>query len=144
MAESEESAVPQCGDSNAELLLAAEAGDAGAAALLLYVLACPELDVNHRDRFGRTPPFLAASMGHELVVRALLNHAGVDVNAAKSSDGQTPLIAAASNNNTGVVQMILAAVAGMRRSKWLAQRGYSYGQVKGLGGLGFRMLPHPA
>ena len=143
MAESD-SAAPRCGDSNAELLSAAEAGDAGAAALLLYVLACPELDVNHRDRFGRTPLFLAASMGHELVVRALLNHAGVDVNAAKSSDGYTPLIAAASNNNTAVVQMILAADAGMRRLKWLALQGYSYGQVNWLGGIGFTMLPHPA
>ena len=103
--------MPQCADSNEELLSAAEAGEAGAVALLLFVLDCPELDVNHRDRFGRTPLFLAAWMGHELVVKALLEHAGIDVNAAKSSDGLTPLSAAASNNNVKVVEMILEADA---------------------------------
>ena len=114
--------MPQCADPNAELLSAAEAGDAGAAALLLYVLDCPDgLDVNHRDRFGRTPLFLASSMGHELVVKALLNHADIDVNA-ESSDGSTPLVAAASNDNVKVVEMILEADAGMDGQKEMGLR----------------------
>ena len=44
--------MPQCANSNEELLSAAESGDAGTVALLLYVLDCPQLDVNHRDRLG--------------------------------------------------------------------------------------------
>ena len=54
--------MPQCADPNAELLSAAEAGDAGAAALLLYVLDCPGgLDVNHRQgcQMAKFDPFLS-------------------------------------------------------------------------------------
>ena len=56
-------------------------------------------------------------MGHELVVKALLNHAEIDVNA-ESSDGSTPLVAAASNDNVKVVEMILEADAGMAKKRW--------------------------
>ena len=81
--------------------------------MILYVLDCPEVDVNRGDRFGRTPLFLASSMGHGLAAKALLNHPEVDVNAARTSDGATPLIAAASNKHSKVVEMILAVDTGM-------------------------------
>ena len=43
----------------------------------------PEVDVNTRDRVGRTPLFLAAWEGHEAVAAVLLLNDNIDVNLAK-------------------------------------------------------------
>ena len=71
--------------------------------LLLFVLDCPELDVNRVDLLGRTPLSLAARAGHALVIKAFLAHGEADVNAGASS----PLSAAAHNNHSAVVAALL-------------------------------------
>ena len=75
---------------------------------------------------GRTPLFLASMMGHELVVKALLDHAEIDVNVAKPSEGSTPLIVAASNDNIRVVELILEADAGTDKKAGLRLRDSTY------------------
>ena len=49
--------------------------------------------------------------GHVDMVRALLNHAGVDANRATTDDGVTPLFMAYQNGDTDVVRALLDAGA---------------------------------
>lgn len=87
-----------------------EAVDTGNALLVRRVLLEDRtLDRSRGDVFGATPLHVAASHGHEAVVRALLG-AGADKDKA-DNDGRTPLFAAAFNGHEAAVRALLEAGA---------------------------------
>ncbi|RYO96337.1 hypothetical protein DL765_011608 [Monosporascus sp. GIB2] len=65
------------------------------------------IDIDGKDKYGRTPLSWAARFGHETVVQQLLTTGKVDVNA-KDKNGRTPLSWAAGNGHTTIVQQLLA------------------------------------
>ena len=70
-------------------------------------------DLKATDVQGRTPLFVAARGGHQLVVQHLLKHkAKLGINATNKS-GRTALMAAYLNDHTEVVQMLLTAGANL-------------------------------
>lgn len=63
---------------------------------------------NHRNRRQQTPLFTAVTVG-DLSKTALLLARGADVHARESTDGKTPLHAAAFNSRTRTVKMLVVA-----------------------------------
>ncbi|KAI2491914.1 serine/threonine kinase [Fragilaria crotonensis] len=63
------------------------------------------VDVNIKSNNGNTALILASGMGHEEVVRALLNHNQVDVNV-KDNDGFTALDVARKENKDDVARLL--------------------------------------
>lgn len=63
-------------------------------------------DVNATGKYGRTALEVAASRGHEAVVRLLLER-GADVNAKDKYRGETALRAAVSGGHEVVMRLLL-------------------------------------
>jgi ankyrin repeat protein len=78
----------------------------GLAKIVRLLLEQEGVDANSKDRYNRTPLWIAAFSGHEAVVQILLEHEGVDADS-KDSDGQTPLSWAAENGHEAVVRLLL-------------------------------------
>ena len=97
---------PHCGANGyfTALYWAAGSGDVELARILLA----------HEDAAGLTPKapgnnaalLTAASKGHEIIVRILIEHGSVDV-AFKTEDGETAMGTAADNGQTAVVKLLL-------------------------------------
>jgi ankyrin repeat protein len=68
----------------------------------------PEVEVNMGSHDGLSPLFVAASLGHEVVVRQLLAQPGIEVNKKMAYDGSTALNKAADIGNSYIVQCLLA------------------------------------
>ena len=66
-----------------------------------------EVDVNTADDSGRTPLSLAAEMGNEIVVKALLESGKAEVESKDDIYVQTPLSWAAMNGHETVVKLLL-------------------------------------
>ncbi|KAF4337557.1 ankyrin [Fusarium beomiforme] len=79
----------------------------GQKAIVKKLLATEGVDVNSKDRHGRTPLSLAAMRGHKAVIKLLLATEGVDVNS-KDRHGRTPLSRAAENGHEAVAKLLLA------------------------------------
>ena len=65
-------------------------------------------DINKADDDGVTQLYIAAELGQEAIVRALIE-AGADVNKA-TDNGWTPLYIAAQEGHTAIVQILNDAV----------------------------------
>ncbi len=74
--------------------------------LLLRLCIGNQVDVNTTDDFGRTPLWLAAWMGNEIVVRALLESGKAEVESNDKYD-QTPLSCAAMNGHEVVLELLI-------------------------------------
>ena len=74
--------------------------------LLLRLCRGNEVDVDTTNNFRRTPLSLAAGLGVEIVVSALLESRKADVNS-KDNNGWTPLFWAATNGHEAVVELLL-------------------------------------
>ncbi len=74
--------------------------------LLLRFCRGNEVDANTTDDFGRTPLSLAAEMGNEIVIRALLETGKVNVDS-KDREDYTPLLWAAVNGHEAVVKLLI-------------------------------------
>jgi ankyrin repeat protein len=73
------------------------------------LLARADVEVNSKDRYGRTPLSWAAGNGHEAVIRLLLARADVEADVevdSKDRDGRTPLSRAAENGHEAVVRLL--------------------------------------
>ena len=75
--------------------------------MVKQLLAEDGVDVDSKEKYGRTPLSWAARNGHEEVVKKLLAKDGVNVDS-KSKFGQTPLSWAAENGHEAVVKQELA------------------------------------
>jgi ankyrin repeat protein len=75
--------------------------------IIRLLLAVGNVDVESKDRDGRTPLSWAAENGHEAVVRLLLATGNVHVES-KDRDDRTPLSWAAGNGHEAVVRLLLA------------------------------------
>ncbi|KAF8463350.1 ankyrin repeat-containing domain protein, partial [Kalaharituber pfeilii] len=64
-------------------------------------------DPNERSGCGGTALAFAAENGHETIVRILLQHAGVDVNARGDCRSGTPLYRAVRNSHATIVKLLL-------------------------------------
>jgi ankyrin len=85
-----------------DAFLAASVDDA---ARLERFLRADKSDLEHANKFGRTPLFLAAREGSRKAVGVLLR-AGADANAA-DEDGWTPLLVAAAGGHEAIVAALL-------------------------------------
>jgi hypothetical protein len=90
------------------------------------------INVDLKDKNGRTPLSLAAGNGHEAVVKLLIETGKVDVDS-KDKYGQTPLSWAASNGHEAVVKLLvetgkvdvdLKDKYGQTPLSWAAESGY--------------------
>jgi len=72
------------------------------------LLAHPDIDVNVKDRHGRTPFFLACYWGYTSCVRVMLKDIRVEVNEP-DSDGNSPLWWAARSGNLEVLKWWIAS-----------------------------------
>lgn len=66
-----------------------------------------KFDINVQDKFGSTALMWAASLGHENIVKLLLNDRTIGVNA-QDVDGQTALIVAARRGHINIVKLLLS------------------------------------
>ena len=64
------------------------------------------MDIDAKDRYGRTPLSWAAGGGHKPVVWLLIERNDVDVDA-KDNDGRTPLSWAAWSGHKDLLQLLL-------------------------------------
>ena len=78
----------------------------GHAAIVKLLLVRDNIDLNPKDRSGKTPLLLAAERGHKAVVKMLL--ARDDTNPNSSYNGDSPLSLAAMGGHAAVVEMLLA------------------------------------
>jgi ankyrin repeat protein len=112
------------GESLTALMRAAMIGRTDACMALLD----RDLDVNCRDRHGRTPLLEAIYGGHADTVRALLDR-GADPNAADTT-GWTPLMEAASKGHYDSVKLLVENKADVRattRQGWTALKATAAG-----------------
>jgi ankyrin repeat protein len=86
----------------AMLVCAAEIGNP---AVLTWLMKSGSLDPNSKDGKGRTPLYVAAEKGHDVVMRMLLEE-GVDVNAQGGQHGAA-LQAASHNGHKEIVTLLL-------------------------------------
>ena len=75
--------------------------------LLLRCCRGNVVDVNATDEFGRTLLSLAAEIGNEIVVRALLESGKAEVESRDNKYARTPLLWAAKNGHEAVVKLLL-------------------------------------
>ncbi|RYO96491.1 hypothetical protein DL765_011580 [Monosporascus sp. GIB2] len=78
----------------------------GLTKLLLFLLDAGNVDVDAKDKNGRTPLSWAAENGYEAVLKMLLDTGKVDVDAKDEND-RTPLSLAAMRGHEAVVKMLL-------------------------------------
>jgi hypothetical protein len=76
----------------------------GHEAVVELLIVRDDVDVNTKDKGGRTPLSRAALNGHEAVVKLLLEK-GAELEA-KDEDGRTPLLWAARNGHEAVVKLL--------------------------------------
>ena len=74
--------------------------------LLLMCFRGNVVDVNATDEFGRTLLSLAAEIGNEIVVRALLESGKAEVESRDNKYARTPLLWAAKNGHEAVVKLL--------------------------------------
>ncbi|KAG0632831.1 ankyrin repeat-containing domain protein [Tuber brumale] len=79
----------------------------GLGGIVSAVLEIKEWDMNATDCTGSTALTWAAGRGHEDVVKALLEHGGVNPNTADTRYQRTPLYWAVKCGDVGVVKMLL-------------------------------------
>ena len=53
------------------------------------LLLCPDIDINTKNRRGKTPIYLASWRGHLESVKVLVNDSELDVNKGSNKDGKT-------------------------------------------------------
>ena len=99
-----------CGDTDFQLLSAAEEGRAGKVKALLQRGANPDVSTDIDGDDGWTPLILAAQNGHAETVELLLQ-SGADVNASTEKGGITPLRQASQQNHADIVRLLLNAGA---------------------------------
>ena len=75
--------------------------------MVKLLLAKDGVDLDSKDKDGRTPLSLAARIGHEAVVKLLLAKDGVDPDS-EDICGRTPLSYTAGNGHEAVVELLLA------------------------------------
>jgi hypothetical protein len=80
---------------------------AGHEQMVKFLLSCSGVDVNLDDRYACTPLFRAVMGNHLTIVKLLLSIDDVDPNKRSCYGGQTPLIFAVENNDTGMVEALL-------------------------------------
>ncbi|MCP4747143.1 MAG: ankyrin repeat domain-containing protein, partial [Desulfobacteraceae bacterium] len=86
------------------LLWAAEKGHVD---VVNALLSHPDMDVNQRNDWGRTPLLVAAENGHIEAVKLLLSHLKIDVNKADRW-GRTALSKAVENGHIEAVKLLLS------------------------------------
>jgi len=79
----------------------------GNVAILELLLSTGRVDINEKDKDGRTPLSSAAEKGHEVVVKLLLSTGKAEVDA-KDKDGRTSLSLAVANRHEAVVKLLLS------------------------------------
>jgi len=84
-------------------------------AVIPLLLAHPDIDVNVKTRFGRTP-FFCACFGHPSCVREMLKDAGVKVNEP-NNNGWTPLWSAARRGHLDIIKWWIASGREMNLGK---------------------------
>ncbi|CAH0047168.1 unnamed protein product [Clonostachys solani] len=70
-----------------------------------HLLAIPNINIDWRDKFGRTPLSWAASGGHAAIIKLLLN-SGANIES-ESKYGRTPLTFAAQSGHQDAVELFL-------------------------------------
>ncbi|KAK4992602.1 hypothetical protein LTR50_000935 [Elasticomyces elasticus] len=112
-----------------ELLIASYEGDESMAK---SILGLENLEVNSKDKYGRTPLLQAADGGYEAIVKLLLVRKDV-VADSKDMYGCTPLFRAAGKGHKAIVKLLVArndavadskAVYGRTPLSWAAERGH--------------------
>ncbi|KAF5120440.1 Ankyrin repeat, PH and SEC7 domain containing protein secG [Metarhizium anisopliae] len=100
--------------------------------ILAFLLSSDKVDVDSKDKTGRTPLSRAAEKGHEAVVKLLLETGRVNLEA-KDKYGWTPLSWAAQNGHETVVMLLLETnrvdveakdTSGRTPLSWAAQNGH--------------------
>ena len=79
----------------------------GVAEIVADVLEMKEWDVNASDCIGHTALTWAASRGHEMIVKILLERGDINPDKADTYHGRTPLWLAAEKGHEGVVKILL-------------------------------------
>ena len=83
-----------------------------------------EVDINSRDRFGRTAFMVACEYQHIKVVEVLIE-AGVDINA-QDYFGVRPLMWACSRNHNQIVDILIKAGADIKPGEFMYERLLEY------------------
>ena len=102
----------------------------GHVAVVNFLLAKGDIDLNFKDKYGQTPLLWAARNGHETIVSLLLAQ-NVDPES-KDDRGQTPLSWAARNGHETIVSLLLAQnvdpdskdMYGRTPLSWAAENGH--------------------
>jgi len=94
-------------DEHGQTLLNFTCVDDRRSAVILLLLAHPDIDVNVKDKPGRTP-FYCACGGRLFCVREMLNDSRVKMNEPNKF-GETPLYVAARNGHLGVIKWWIAS-----------------------------------
>ncbi|RTE84351.1 hypothetical protein BHE90_001156 [Fusarium euwallaceae] len=85
----------------------ADAVSAGSMAVVKLLMGEYKVNINSRDKKGRTPLSIALHMGHKNVASLLLADDRVDF-VSRDSDGRTPLSYAAEKDNLAAVKFLLS------------------------------------
>jgi ankyrin repeat protein len=86
--------------------IASYLAELGNEVIFALALRSGQVEVDLKDKDGRTPLLWAAEKGHEAVVKLLLDTGQVEVDL-KDHSGQTPLLRAAENGHEAVVKLLL-------------------------------------